>query len=155
MDLTINLTAAELADIDRIALDLYERRKHQKHHGPPRTPEQLIAFNKLGMMGEVALSKHLGIPYSSLTVYDPSVPDVGECQVKTTRPGWDLKVKAVDRNHHPPTRPYVLAWAMIGQRQVTLVGWETLGNVIREELWHPELDLYLKPHDTLRDMADL
>jgi hypothetical protein len=110
-----------------------------------------------GIMGELAFAQWSGLPWSASkgSDYRPGEPDVGNCEVKTRKPGYDLFARLKEFTYYKPNRFYVLAWATVGDPVVELVGYSTLGFIHDYGQWRDDMKSFLLPWQLTIDVEEL
>jgi hypothetical protein len=127
--------------------------RHRYLH--PNDPDLTWRTTLLGVCGELALAKHLGIVYG-YQGYDKSRYDVGGYEVRTT-----MRVDGCLITHPgDKPAPYVLAIAFPGTKYdwtVELRGWSWLDDANQPGHWRTDVryPCYMTPQSVLQPMATL
>lgn len=121
----------------------------------PNDPDQTWRTTLLGVTGEVALAKHLGVVYG-YRGYDRAAYDVAGCEVRTTlREAGSLITHPGDK-----PAPYVLAIAVPVAKYdwtIRLIGWAWLNDCNQPQHWRTDVrwPCYMTPQAALQPMATL
>ena len=125
----IELTDIELRMCTGIASDRHYAAIGRGHVSQGNASK--VEDNVLGIKGEYALLKYLGLPVSNWhgLWFNPDKPDVDRFEVRTRTPPGKMGIKTKKFEHQKPSQIFVLAWTTPKTSHVDLVGWTTLDQV--------------------------